>query len=258
MNAPGERYAGIFVSHGAPTLPLEDHPAREFLKALGARLQRPRAILALSPHWATRTLAIKAPARFETWHDFGGFPEALYRLRYEPAGDAALRDRAAALLQAGGIAVAPDADRRLDHGVWVPLMLMYPQADVPLVQLSATAATPEAYREAGRCLRPLADEGVLLLGSGGAVHNLGEVDFGSSEVAPWSRAFDDWLAQQLQAGDWETLADYRRRAPDAARAHPTEDHFLPLFFAGAAGDRATALHRSFAHGSLSMAAYGFK
>lgn len=257
MSAAGERYAGIFVSHGAPTLPIEDHPAREFLKALGARIARPRAILALSPHWATPKLAIKAPERFETWHDFGGFPEALYRLRYEPAGDAGLRDRAAALLQAAGIAVAPDADRRLDHGVWVPLMLMYPRADVPLAQLSATAATPEAWREIGRRLRPLTDEGVLLFGSGGAVHNLGEVEFGSRDEAPWAREFDDWLARQLQAGDWDALADYRRRAPGAARAHPTEEHFMPLFFAGGAGDRVTELHRSFAHGSLSMAAYGF-
>lgn len=254
-----EAYAGIFVSHGAPTLPLEDHPARAFLRGLGARLPRPRAIVVVSPHWMTDGLLAKAPPRFETHHDFHGFPDALYRLRYEPPGDAVLRDQALALLGAAGLpAQAAASDRRLDHGAWVPLMLMFPGADVPLVQLSLPGAPPRGVREIGRALRPLAADGVLLLGTGGMVHNLREVDFGASGAPPeWASAFDAWVGQRLAAGDWEALCDYRRRAPHAARAHPTEDHFLPLFFAGGAGERATALHRSFAHGSLSLAAWGF-
>jgi 4,5-DOPA dioxygenase extradiol len=253
------RYAGIFLSHGAPTLPLDDHPAREFLGALGRRLPRPRAIVVVSPHWLTRSLALKAPTRFETWHDFQGFPEALYRLHYRPHGDAVLRDRAALLLQEAGIGVDISAvDARLDHGAWVPLMLMYPQADVPLVQLSMISDTPQRYREIGRALRPLTDDGVLLVGTGGAVHNLGEVDFADGAPVPaWAREFDQWLGERIAAGDWDALCDYRRRAPQAERAHPTEDHFLPLFFASGAGDRAERLHHSFSHGSLGMAAYGF-
>lgn len=255
-----ERYAGLFVSHGAPTLPLEDHPARDFLRELGQRLPRPRALVVMSPHWHTQRLFAKAPPQFETWHDFGGFPDALYRLQYRPAGEPVLRDRVAELLREARIPIElAVADARLDHGVWVPLMLMYPKADVPLVQLSLPAhvAAPQ-IRAIGSALRPLAADGVLLLGTGGAVHNLREVDFGvTGDPPPWARAFDDWVRQRLEAGDWDALCAWRERAPEALRAHPTDDHFLPLFFAGGAGDRATVLHRSFGHGSLSLAAYGF-
>lgn len=253
------RFAGLFVSHGAPTLPIDAHPARDFLAQLGARLERPRAIVAMSPHWLTRGLFLKAPPLFETWHDFQGFPDELYKIRYHPPGDAALRDRVAQLLKRQEIDVEiAVSDRRLDHGVWVPLMLMYPRADVPLVQISSTWDTPAHYRVIGRALRELTEDGVLLLGTGGAVHNLRELDFDdASEVPGWSREFDDWLAQHIAAGDWDALTDYRRRAPGAERAHPTEEHFLPLFFASGAGDRAEPLHRSFSYGSLSMAAYGF-
>lgn len=255
-----ERYASLFLSHGAPTLPLEQHPARDFLRALGARLPRPRALVVMSPHWHTEGLFAKAPPRFETWHDFGGFPPELYRLQYRAPGEPVLRDRAAELLREARIPVElAVADARLDHGAWVPLLLMYPQADVPLVQLSLPARTaPAGIRAIGRALRPLAGDGVLLIGTGGAVHNLREVEFGAAGMPPaWSRAFDDWVRERLEAADWTALDDYRRQAPDAARAHPTDDHFLPLFFAGGAGDQATTLHRSFGHGSLSLAAYGF-
>jgi 4,5-DOPA dioxygenase extradiol len=251
------RGASLFISHGAPTLPLEDSPARRFLETLGRELPRPKAIVALSPHWLTGRIEVKSPARFKTWHDFGGFPEELYRIRYEPAGESALAPRVLALLREGGFDAQPSADARLDHGVWVPLMLMYPQADIPVVQVSATWDTPARYRELAQALRSLAREYVLILGSGGLVHNLREIEFGSQTVPDWARRFDDWTDARLAENDWDALCDYRRRAPDAARAHPTEDHFLPLFFAGGAGGQARALHRSFSHGGLSMAAYGF-
>ena len=252
-------FAGLFVSHGAPTLPLEDHPARAFLVELGAQLPRPRAIVLMSPHWLTEGQFLKAPSQFDTWHDFHGFPPELHRIDYRPPGDATLRDQAAVLLKDAGLrAEIATADRRLDHGAWVPLMLMFPQADVPLVQVSLTWNTPQQVRAIGRALRPLTLDGVLLLGTGGAVHNLREVEFGKHDAPPdWSRAFDDWTRERVEAGDWDALADYRRQAPHAVRAHPTEEHFLPLFFAGGAGDHATTLHRSFGHGSLSLAAYGF-
>lgn len=254
-----ERYSSVFLSHGAPTLPLDRHPAHDFLVDLGRRLPRPRAIVVLSPHWLTTATSIKSPARFQTWHDFGGFPDALYKLQYTPGGDEALLQRVHRMLNVGGIeAHLAAGDLRLDHGVWVPLMLMYPQADVPVVQVSSTWEDPEKFFALGRALRELAQDEVLVLGSGGAVHNLGELDWGAdSPPEPWATGFDDWLAQQLAAGDWDTLCDYRRRAPDPARAHPTADHFLPLFFAGGAGGAATTLHRSFSYGNLSMAAYGF-
>jgi 4,5-DOPA dioxygenase extradiol len=252
------KFSSLFISHGAPTLPISRLPAREFLAGLGGQLPRPRAIVAVSPHWMTRERAVKSPPRFTTWHDFAGFPEELYDLEYAAPGDPRLRDRVRDLLgQAGAGAVTTD-DLRLDHGVWVPLLLMYPKADVPVVQVSATSDTPRDYYELGRALAPLAGDGVLLIGSGGAVHNLGALDWGGDGApAAWATAFDDWIHERLGAGDWDALCDYRKQAPEPGRAHPTEDHFLPLFFAGGAGGAATTLHRSFSYGNLGMAAYGF-
>ncbi len=252
------RGGSLFISHGAPTLPLEQSPARRFLETLGRDLPRPRAIVALSPHWMTSGIEVKSPPRFKTWHDFGGFQDELYRIRYEPAGEPALAERVLELLRSAGLDAQPSPDTKLDHGVWVPLMLMYPHADLPVVQVSATWDTPARYRQLGQALRVLASEDLLILGSGGLVHNLRELDFGSDAVPDWARCFDDWADARLAENDWEALCDYRHRAPDAVRAHPTEDHFLPLFFAGGAGGQAKALHRSFSHGGLSMAAYSFR
>ena len=254
------QFSSLFVSHGAPTLPISGLPARAFLAELGQKLARPKAIVAVSPHWMTKERAVKSPARFSTWHDFYGFPEELHSLKYDAPGDARLRSRVTGLLGAAGLAAPVSDDLKLDHGVWVPLLLMYPKADVPVVQVSATWDTPRDYYALGRALAPLAADGVLLLGSGGFVHNLREVLMHdeAGAVPDWAQGFADWTDAQLRAGDWEALFDYRKRAPEAARAHPTEDHFLPLFFAGGAGGEATALHGSFAHGSLSMAAYGFR
>jgi 4,5-DOPA dioxygenase extradiol len=252
------RYASLFVSHGAPTLPIADTPARDFLRGLGGALPRPRAIVALSPHWMTAGVEVKSPARYRTWHDFGGFPEELYRIRYEPQGEPVVAARVLELLQGAGIEARASDDTRLDHGVWVPMLLAWPGADIPVVQVSSTVNTPRAYFELGRALRPLADDNVLVLGSGGAVHNLGVLDWSGDGPAPaWAREFDGWVDRHLASSDWEALCDYRRLAPQATRAHPTEDHFLPLFFAGGAGNRAERLHQSFSYGSLGMAAYGF-
>ncbi len=255
-----DTFSSLFISHGAPTLPISGIPAREFLRGLGATLGRPKAIVAVSPHWMTRTREVKSPERYTTWHDFGGFPDELYTLRYEAPGSAELRAQVQQLLGDSHVVSLPSEDRKLDHGVWVPLLLMYPAADIPVVQVSATWDTPREYLRVGRALAPLAQDGVLLLGSGGFVHNLREVQFDGGEIPDWAQRFHDWADARVRAGDWDALCDYRRLAPDAERAHPTEDHFLPLFFAAGAagvGAAASALHNSFSHGSLSMAAYGF-
>src|SRR5262245_59750443 len=252
------KFAPIFASHGAPTLVLEDHEARHFLSRLGAELGQPKAILCVSAHWQTQEPAVSTAERPETIHDFYGFPEALYRLRYPASGAPDLARRAAALLRSSGIPCAEDPRRGLDHGAWAPLMLIYPKAAIPVTQLSIQpGAGPRHRLSVGRALRSLCEEEVLMLASGGAVHNLRQFAIDRHRPAHWAIAFDDWLADRLAEGDESSLLDYEA-TPAGPHAHPSDDHLLPLFVAlGAAGEgaRGRPLHRSFAHGSLSMAAY---
>ena len=248
----------IFVSHGSPTLILGDSPARDFLASLGQVLPRPKAIVAVSAHWDTDVPAVSLAHHPETIHDFYGFPEALYRLRYAASGAPELAERVAKLTGA-----AHDAHRGLDHGAWVPAMLGWPEADIPIFQLSVQPEQSPAHHIAlGRKLSALREEDILVMGSGSAIHNLRALVRGgeASEPEPWAQEFDDWLADAVEKGDEAALADYRAQAPNAVDAHPTDEHFLPLHVAyGAAGEgaRGRALHRSFTLGNLSMASYAF-
>jgi 4,5-DOPA dioxygenase extradiol len=252
----------FFVSHGAPTLALDPGATGAFWQRLAAELPRPEAVLCISAHWTTAEPEVSAVARNETIHDFYGFPEPLYRIAYPAPGAPALAERVAELLGAGGVATRIDRARGLDHGAWVPLRSMYPEADVPALQLSVQPQRDVAWhRRLGAALAPLRSEGVLILASGGAVHNLRALDWSGEGPAPaWARAFDDWLAAALAEGDTAALLDWRNAAPDARQAQPTTEHFLPLFVAlGAAGEgaRGECLHRGFTYGSLSMAAFRF-
>ena len=246
----------LFVSHGAPTLPFEDVPAREFLRGLGRSLGRPRAIVIASAHWDTDAPMTNAVARNGTIHDFHGFPKALYDLHYPAPGDAALAADVAALT--GG---RTDAARGLDHGAWVPLMLMYPEADIPVVQLSVQSHKGAAHHiELGRKLAALRADNVLVMGSGGFVHNLRLLDRAGPNAGnepEWSQQFSTLMDERLQARDDSALADYRKAAPHAVTAQPTEDHFVPLPVAYGAGGKATRLHSSATYGSLRMDAYRF-
>jgi 4,5-DOPA dioxygenase extradiol len=249
----------IFVSHGSPTLPFDEVLARDFLRGLGAKLETPKAVLVASAHWDTPAPVLNAVPRNATIHDFAGFPKPLYELQYEPPGAPALAERAASLLAGAGLRASIDTERGLDHGAWVPLMLMYPGADIPVLQLSVQSRAGAAHHIAlGRVLAPLRADGVLILGSGGFVHNLGAVDWNGGPEPGWSRAFAAWMHQHLLARDETALTDYRLRAPHAAEAHPTEEHFMPLFVAyGAGGESVKRLHTSATFGSLRMDAYSF-
>jgi 4,5-DOPA dioxygenase extradiol len=249
----------IFVSHGSPTLPFDDCPARDFLRGLGAQIGMPKAILVASAHWDTDTAATNCVTANRTIHDFHGFPKELYALRYDAPGSPQFAERSAALLAEAGIACSIDLARGLDHGTWVPLMLMYPGADIPVLQLSVQSAMSTAHHIAlGRTLARLRAEDVLLLGSGGFVHNLRAIDWNGRPEPDWSRDFADWTHRALIARDEEALVDYRAKAPHAAMAHPTEEHFMPLFFAyGAGGPNTERLHKSATFGSLRMDAYAF-
>ncbi len=258
-----DHFPSVFVSHGAPTLPMEDIPARRFLGELGRSLGRPRAVLCISAHWERTDPALSLAEAPETIYDFHGFPRALYELDYPAPGAPDLARAVAKLLATAGVEAALVEHRGLDHGAWVPLMLMYPGADVPATQLSVQSEDgPAAHQALGRSLAPLRAEGVLILGSGGAVHNLREWRAGDSTVPDWAVAFDDWLVDRIEADDLAALTDYRAQAPEGPRAHPTEEHFLPLFVAMGAGMTPNGaggrvLHRSFAPGGLSMAAFAF-
>lgn len=256
------RPAVLFVSHGSPMAALDDDDYTRALGAWAVAQPRPRAVVVVSAHWETpgavRVTASPAPG---TIHDFSGFPAALYTLRYPAPGAPEL---AAALVQrlgTAGIAAALDPARGLDHGVWVPLRLLYPRADRPVVAVSLPRpATPETLRALGAALEPLRAEGILVLGSGGVVHNLGELDprpVGAA-VPPWAREFDRWVGERLAEGDVEALMGYARRAPHAARAVPTTEHFDPLLVAlGAAGTdrRVVHVYEGFRHGSLSLRSF---
>jgi 4,5-DOPA dioxygenase extradiol len=250
----------VFVSHGAPTLAIEKNDTVEFLRRLGAELGRPRAILCVSAHWATRAPTLSAAERPETIHDFGGFPAELYRVRYDAPGAPRLAARAAELLKAAGVESEVSKERGLDHGAWVPLSLMYPEADVPVTQLSVQPrAGADAHFRIGQALAPLRREGVLILATGGATHNLRHLGRGH-EAPEWAARFDEWLDEKIRRGSYEELLDYRRLAPHAELAHPTDEHLLPLFVAAGAGGAKSpgrGLHRGWTHGSLSMAAYAF-
>lgn len=253
----------LFVSHGAPTFALDPGSTGAAIASLAARLTRPKAILAVSAHWETAAPAVSAATAPETIHDFYGFPEPLYRLRYPAAGAPWLADRVAALLGQAKLPIAVDGSQGLDHGAWVPLLHMWPKADIPVVQLSIQTNLGAAHHYAvGQALAPLAEEGVLILGSGGVTHNLREfrVSRENESVAPYVTEFRDWLAERLAAGDTEAVVDYRNRAPHAVRAHPSEDHFLPLFVAygaAAAGRRHERVHAAVTYGVIGMDAYVF-
>lgn len=251
----------LFVSHGAPTLALDPGETGAFWERLARELPRLEAVLCVSAHWTTAEPAVNAAPRNATIHDFYGFPEPLYRIAYPAPGAPELAERVAGLIADAGLPVAVDGTRGLDHGAWVPLRSMYPAADIPTIQLSVQPDrdAPWHYR-LGAALAPLREEGVLILASGGAVHNLRGLVWEGGGTPAWAQAFDDWLAEALAAGREAELLDWTHRAPHPRQAHPTPEHFLPLFVAwGAAGQgaRGTRLHQGFTLGSLSMAAFRF-
>ena len=239
----------LYISHGSPMTALQPGATGARLAELAQALPHPKAIVIASAHWLARAPLVGAAAQPQTVHDFHGFPPALYQLRYPAPGAPALAAHVADLLDEAGLAPRLDPQRGLDHGVWVPLHLLYPAADIPVVPLSIQPEQaglnpgPAHQYAVGRALAPLREEGVLLIGSGSITHNLHDFRAGYSaeREAPYVRPFTGWIEQKLAAGDTGALLDYRRQAPFAQRAHPTDEHLLPLFFAlGAAGDGAQA------------------
>lgn len=250
----------LFISHGSPMVALQPGDTGRVLARLAGELPRPTAILVVSAHWETVDLRLTSAPRQQAWHDFYGFPPALYALDYEPPGEPQLAREIVQLLEAAGLPAQLDPQRPLDHGVWVPLRMMYPQADIPVLQLSLPSRQgPALQTRLGRLLGGLRERGILLIGSGSITHNLRELDWdaGPEVVEPWAREFRDWLVERLQADDEAALHDYRQQAPWAVRSHPSDEHLLPLFFARGAGGEFRIEYQGFSKATISMDIYRF-
>jgi len=261
----------LFISHGSPMTAVEPREAGAFMQRLGpaidAMFGRPKAILAISAHSLAREPVLLAAARHEAVYDFGGFADVLYTLRYDAPGAPALAQDVAALLRDAGFPVHSVDQGGLDHGIWMPLRYMVPAADIPVLPLAWPADwAPSRLLELGRALAPLAERGVLVMGTGSLTHNLRRVfanglhPQADAPPTPESTAFRDWFAERGAAADWPALTAYRRQAPHAVLMHPTDEHLLPYFVAaGAAGPspHATRLHDSLVFGDLAMDAFAF-
>jgi 4,5-DOPA dioxygenase extradiol len=252
----------VFLSHGAPTLAVEDGSDTQAWAALAAKLPRPEAILVISAHWDTEAPVVSAAPWPETIHDFFGFPRELYQQRYPAPGAPELAQEVSRRINLAGLACDIDSERGLDHGAWVPLKWMYPEADIPVTQLSVQSQRgPRHHYDVGRTLAAFRKEGILVLASGGIVHNLRDLEWhlkGTRQPTDWARNFNDWIATRVAGGHVDELIAYRRLAPQAERSHPTEEHFDPFFVAlGAGGLPAQRLELGFDLGSLGMDGYVF-
>lgn len=256
------RMPTLFVSHGAPTFALEPGQAGPMLTALGGQLPKPEAVLVVSPHWMTPSPRVATTLKPRTIHDFGGFDPKLYDLVYPAVGHPRLAERTLAVLQTHGWAAQADERQGLDHGAWVPLMHLYPDADVPAFQVSMpTRLDAESAWRFGEALATLAPEGVLVVASGSITHNLYEFRTGQAPDEPYVAAFAQWVGDVVRSGDLPRLKTTLAQAPHAARAHPTTEHFWPLLVAAGAasayGGNHAVLEGGIAHGMLAMDSYVF-
>ena len=255
----------LFISHGSPILAFEDwHPVHRFLKQAAGQLARPRAILVVSAHWEAPVPTFTGSERPITVHDYGrGFPyPEMYTCSYPAPGAPDIAAAARDLLVQAGFRAALDGRQGFDHGCWAPLRLIYPAADLPVIQLSLVAwETADTHFRLGRALAPLRSQGVLILGSGTMTHNQRDIDrSGARPVPDWAKSFSGWMHERLLARDDDAIIAYRRHAPHAAHSHPSEEHLLPLHVVlGVAtpGKAPCRIHESFAFSTQSMDAYRF-
>lgn len=253
-------FPALFVSHGAPTAALDDDAYTRALGAWARGRPRPRAIVVVSAHAEARgPVRVNASAQPALIYDFYGFPPALYALRYPAPGAPDLAREVASAFDDAGLDPIVDAQRGWDHGVWVPLRLLYPAADVPVVEVSLPVPrTPDMLVAMGRALAPLREKGVLLFGSGGLVHNLHLLRPDPAPPEPWAAAFSAWVEERLQAMDASSLGRYAGEAPHADRAVPTSEHFDPVFFVLGARDgrdRLESVYEGFRYGTLSLRSF---
>ncbi|KAB2330141.1 dioxygenase [Cytobacillus depressus] len=255
----------FFIAHGAPLLAIEDNEYTQFLHSLGRTLPKPKAVVLFSAHWESSVQKVSDVDQYRTIYDFGGFPESLYRIQYPANGDKEIAKEIEELFINKGIPFEVETERGLDHGAWVVLRLLYPDADIPVISMSVNPnITPEEQYKVGKSLSELRKKDVLIIGSGGTVHNLSAVKMvqGDSVVDQWALGFDEWLAIRLKNWDLESLFKYDSLAPNASLAVPPygNEHFIPIFYAMGAADNeksAKLIHRSYRYGNLSHSVWQF-
>ncbi len=254
----------LFVPHGAPTFALQPGAAGAAMTQLAQSFGAPRAIVVVSPHWETAVPTVGTGTHLETIYDFGGFDSRLYDIRYPATGCPEAAQQVVAALQTHGFAVQQNAQRGLDHGAWIPLRQMFPDADIPVIPLSVqTHAGPEHAYRVGQALAALAEQNILIVASGNITHNLRDymtVRMAGGQTPDYVQGFADWVHQHMVGKDVQSLLNYRRASPSGARAHPSEDHLLPLFTAlGAAGAyaRPEAFYRGISDYVIAMDGYAF-
>lgn len=253
----------LFIAHGAPLLAIENNEYTQYLNKLGKNMPRPKAIVLFSAHWESQAQKVSNVDTYNTIYDFGGFPPELYQIQYPAQGDQQISNEIQNLFKENGIPFEIETERGLDHGAWVVLRLLYPNADIPVIAMSVNPKLlPEEQYKIGKALSALREKDVLVIGSGGTVHNLRAVKWSDNEIDQWAQEFDDWLAVHLDNWDLESLFKYESVAPNAEYAVPPygNEHFIPIFYAmGAADDvkKASLLHRSYRYGNLSHSVWQF-
>jgi 4,5-DOPA dioxygenase extradiol len=255
----------LFVAHGAPLLAIEDNEYTRFLGQLSIKWPSPKAVVVFSAHWESHTQKVSKVEEFETIYDFGGFPEALYQIKYKAKGDQSVTKQIEEVFQNKGIPYDLDTKRGLDHGAWVVLREIYPNADIPVISMSVNPnLSPMEQYNIGKTLSQLREQDILIIASGGTVHNLGALKMGNDDgtIDQWALDFDTWLEDKLPRWELDALFNYNSIAPSTKLAVPSygNEHFIPIFYAmGAADDnkRATLLHRSYRYGNLSHSVWQF-
>ena len=250
---------GLFISHGSPMLALNPEQVGPALHRLSLNLPKPEAIIVMSAHWESHALEISTSVRAETWHDFRGFPAALYDIHYPAPGQPELAEKILHLLADAGLTAHANSTRPRDHGVWMPLLHMYPDADIPVIEISLPInMSAKDIFKIGQTLAILREQQILLIGSGSITHNLAELSWHgeSQEVPVWASSFRNDVVSKLNHQDYEAILDWQN-IPYVKRNHPTLEHFAPLFFAMGTGLRFNIVHSSFSMGSLGMDIYRF-
>lgn len=249
----------LFISHGAPDIILSQHPSVDAMRKLATQRKKPDAIVIMSAHWIDDPVGITAGQQLTTLHDFGGFSDALYTMQYSAMGNIALSEQIQQLLQKNGLRCKLHSKRGLDHGAWIPLKIMYPEADIPIVQISLSTGSLNDLAHIGKVLSPLREQNILIIGSGGSVHNLRALAH-DGKTESWVLDFENWLLETIEGNQFANLVTAENFPPSFRMAHPSIEHYAPLVFAWAAADTRKAgkrIHHSLSYSNLGMSMFEF-